>query len=266
MRYDARNGIRFSQRYIGVDDVRYDLIQKVANVDKTTSLTFYNGNVGIGNTEPAGALQVGVGRLRIANGSSDSTTIGTTDTTDSFLNTRITLYGYDKTDIHGDSGSIAYCATNTGNHYFVNYDTAERVQMIIANSGNVGIGTMDTTTYKLNVNGSQFINNQLKFSDRYISNDNFTCNKITLYPNGFGFGISNGTLDYFSTGNHKFSTGATTSAFGTKRLEIKTNGAVAIQTTGAAIPSFNSMAAGSLVIGNINQNYGWLQGNRALSL
>jgi hypothetical protein len=122
MRYDARNGIRFTQRYIGVDDVRYDLIQKVANVDKTASLTFYNGNVGIGRTDPTNILQVGLNnRLRISNGSSDYTIIGTSDDTTGFINTRITLYGYDKTDIHGGSGSIAYCATNTGNHYFINF-------------------------------------------------------------------------------------------------------------------------------------------------
>jgi hypothetical protein len=58
MRYDTRNGIRFQQRYIGVDDVRYDLIQKVANTDKASCLTLYNGNVGIGTTNPSTELHL----------------------------------------------------------------------------------------------------------------------------------------------------------------------------------------------------------------
>jgi hypothetical protein len=60
MRYNTTNSLRFQQRYIGVDDVRYDLIQKVANVDKISCLTFYNGNVGIGTNEPTNILEIGV--------------------------------------------------------------------------------------------------------------------------------------------------------------------------------------------------------------
>ncbi len=37
IQYDTRNGIRIQQQYNAVDDVRCNLIQKVANVDKTTS-------------------------------------------------------------------------------------------------------------------------------------------------------------------------------------------------------------------------------------
>jgi hypothetical protein len=70
MRYDTQNGIIFTQRYIGVGDVACDLIQKVANVDKTVSLTFYNGNVGIGTLSPVNTFQVGTGgRLSIARAS-----------------------------------------------------------------------------------------------------------------------------------------------------------------------------------------------------
>ena len=58
MQYDTRNGIKFQQRYIGVDDVRYDLIQKIANVNMTTCLTFYNGNVGIGTITPVSKLHL----------------------------------------------------------------------------------------------------------------------------------------------------------------------------------------------------------------
>jgi hypothetical protein len=71
MRYDTWNRIRFSQRYVGVDDVRYDLLQKVPNVDKTTSLTFYYGNFGIGKTDPTNIFQVETQRFRIVNDDTD---------------------------------------------------------------------------------------------------------------------------------------------------------------------------------------------------
>ncbi len=119
MRYDARNGIRFSQTYIGTDDVRYDLIQKVANVDKTTSLTFYNGCVGIGTTNPTQIFQVGSRRLRIANNSTDSTIIGTSDSDKLLGYSRIIIRGYDTTDLrYGGNGNVLYISTNTGSHIF----------------------------------------------------------------------------------------------------------------------------------------------------
>ncbi len=93
MRYYTRNGIRFTQTFIGTDNVRYDLIERDANVDRTSSLTFYNGNVGIGTTNPANILQVGSGgRLRIANNTSDQTVIGGDDVASS-TSSRIELKG-----------------------------------------------------------------------------------------------------------------------------------------------------------------------------
>jgi hypothetical protein len=208
------------------------------------------GNVGIGITNPTQIFQVGTGsRLRIANSNGEYTMIGTDETDGS--NTRITLFGHTHT---GAPGQISYVAKSTGNHVFftTNSDTE---RMRIASGGNVAIGTTDTATYKLNINGSQFINNQLKFSDRYTDLDNFPCNKITLWNNGFGFGISTSTLDYFSPVNHRFYTGSSPTLFGTERMRISSNGAVGIQTTGEGITN-NYLAAGALTIGNTTQDYG----------
>jgi hypothetical protein len=77
MRYNSTNGIRFTQRLIGTNDVAYDLIQKVANVDKTASLTFYNGNIGIGTFAASAqitgsnTLAIGESSLRYCTGSNN---------------------------------------------------------------------------------------------------------------------------------------------------------------------------------------------------
>ena len=157
MRYNSTNGIRFTQRYIGADDVAYDLIQKVANVDKTASLTLYNGNVGIGITNPTRILQVGTGRLAIANSSSDFSQIGTNEGGAPY-NTRIVVCGYNNLlgAPYNNYGSIVYVATNTGCHIFLTQTApsgGETERMRIGNNGNVGMGTTDTSTYKLNVAG-----------------------------------------------------------------------------------------------------------------
>jgi hypothetical protein len=265
MRYDTRNGIRFTQRYVGVDDVRYDLIQKVANVDKTTSLTFYNGNVGIGTTNPSQIFQVGNGgRLMIANNTSGVSLIGTQDS-DGATNTRIALGG----NTFSSPGVINYFATSTGSHAFYTTDsTTERLR--ITSTGNVGIGTTNPqSSYKLQVQGNTWVENQLVFNNGYRqSGANYACNKIALWGGAntptttstFGFGISDGTLDYFG-GAHRFYTGTGGgTSYGSERMKVWSNGAVSIQTTGYAIPTnANCMRGGSLTIGNTSSDYGWGQ-------
>jgi hypothetical protein len=76
-----------------------------------------DSNVGIGTTTPNNILQVGgAGRLRISNGTSDYTIIGTKDTDDNATNTKIFLNGNTFTGAN-NAGSIQYFATTaTGAH------------------------------------------------------------------------------------------------------------------------------------------------------
>ena len=86
---------------------------------------------------------------------------------------------------------------------------------ICYSAGNVNIGTATSqSSYKLNVSGSQFVNNQLAFNNGYRGGGgiDYACNKIALWGGAntpttsstFGFGIADATLDYFSPDRHRF--------------------------------------------------------------
>ena len=118
----------------------------------TTDIYNNTGNVGIGtNTGITNILQVGSGaRLRIANNSSDFTMIGTNDTNGT-TNTQIVLSGNNRAVL---AGHIEYFTTSSGSHIFYSGGGGGTERMRIASSGNVAIGTTDTATHKLFVNGS----------------------------------------------------------------------------------------------------------------
>jgi hypothetical protein len=134
----------------------------------TTDIYNNTGNVGIGtNTGITNILQVGSGaRLRIANNSSGFTMIGTNDT-DGTTNTRIVISGNTRTSFNGN---IDYITTSSGLHTF--YSGGNTEIMRIASNGNVGMGTTNTATYKLNVEGTAYVSSTLEASGgvRFYSN------------------------------------------------------------------------------------------------
>ena len=97
------------------------------------------GNVGIGTATVNNILQVGAGgRLRISNGASDYTLIGTVDA-DSGNNARILLSAIDRGGgLAG--GNIEYLSTASGSHIFSTTSSIIE-RMRITSTGNVGIGT-----------------------------------------------------------------------------------------------------------------------------
>ena len=133
----------------------------------TTNLQLVSGytlsvpsNLAVGTTAVAtNILQVGAGgRLRISNGTTDYTLLGTLDT-DGSTNTSIVISGNTRST---NAGNIQYLATaSAGSHIF--YTASATTRMTISSSGvnvnndlgvsgNVGVGVAPAT-YKLNVAG-----------------------------------------------------------------------------------------------------------------
>ena len=203
--------------------------------------TEFVGNVGIGTLPSTTATT----KLNITGDAEINGNIGVGKTPNSTY----------KIDVNGsiNATSILINGTNiTGSKW----TTGTPSTNIYYNSGNVGIGNTNPGTYKLNVTGSinasadissntlyattnitsqanAFINNVLGFSTLYNgSGANFACNKIDLwgYPSSrqYGFGISGGTLDYFTNSNHRWYTGTVAggvnSGFGNQRMTLDVNG------------------------------------------
>jgi hypothetical protein len=106
-------------------------------------------------------------------------------------------------------------------------------KMRIGNNGNVSIGTTDTASYKLNVNGNSFFNGVMNFNTAYNGGGaEFACNKINVWGTGgnYGFGISGGTLDYFTGSTHRWWYGGGGTNFGTQGM-VLTNGGLNVSSS-----------------------------------
>jgi len=123
--------------------------QNITNANQISATTIStSGNVGIGTSTPSQILQVGDGgRMRISNGITDYTLIGTKETDDA-NNTRIVMNGFQRT---GNTGEINYVTTNNGAHTFITSGISERMR--ITSTGRVGIGTTNPA-YTLDVSGT----------------------------------------------------------------------------------------------------------------
>ena len=109
--------------------------------DSTPNFIINNsGNIGIGTTNPVNILQVGDGgKLRIANGITDYSLLGSKDV-DDYTNTRIVVSANGRGS--GYAGCIEYVSTSNGDHiFYATSNIRNDIKMIIKNSGNVGIGT-----------------------------------------------------------------------------------------------------------------------------
>lgn len=132
------------------------------------------------------------------------------------------------------TGAISFEAGGVGN---------SNERMRIMPSGNVGIGTSAPRS-------------PLSFGSQH-SLPSTTPNKISLWQSGdnnyFGFGISEGNLDYFTQANHQFYTGFNGVA-GSVKMTILSNGNVGI---GISNPTSKLDVAGSMnLIGNLTGGSG----------
>jgi hypothetical protein len=115
-----------------------------------------SGNVGIGTTNPSQILQVGnAGRLRISNGASDYSLIGTIDTDDNATNTKIFFNGNSYNGA-GARGFIQYYATTTnGGHAFYTENTEKmrlRSDGILNLNGNLLIAQSGSLPAEIRLN------------------------------------------------------------------------------------------------------------------
>ena len=138
-----------------------------------------SGNVGIANVNPSQIFQVGnAGRLRISNGTTDYSLLGTIDT-DGATNTRIVISGNTRPSY---AGEIGYVATSTGSHiFYTTNSTTERMRIksdgLITTSGNIdcggGLAITGSTGFHSNsdVNDGNLTNTYINFKTAGATND-----------------------------------------------------------------------------------------------
>jgi RNA polymerase-binding transcription factor DksA len=140
-----------------------------------------NGYVNIGSQAPNNIFQVGDGaRLRISNGNTDYSLIGTKDVDDA-NNTRIVISGNTRSY---NPGFIEYVAT-TGGHIFF---TSSTERMRIDNNGNINIGSTATPLTKFCIKSSYSDEN----SGFCINASDGNTYNLKLYP----FVIAGGRVGY----------------------------------------------------------------------
>ncbi len=111
----------------------------------SSGTSILTGNVGIGTTNNLNnILQVGEGgRLRISNGTTDYTSIGTIDIDGPKYYSKIILSGATCT---GFLGSVQHYAAGSGYHAFYTSGTTPLEKTRIGNDGKVGIGVTNPST------------------------------------------------------------------------------------------------------------------------
>ena len=240
-----------------------DAFQWRAGTSTTTSSELMRltgaGNLGIGVTNPGNILQVGNGgKLRISNGTSDYSLIGSKETDDS-SNTRVVISGIDRGGASA-GGNIEYVATASGNHIWFSGGSTERMRM--NSSGNLGIGT-NSPASKLHIyNSSTNINadnsggvSLYVFNPTNAANNNsIICNRIggtsankVIYSidvsNGYGWSMY---LQGNDTTNRLLRFNSSWDGGGTDRLVINgTNGNVGV---GIANPAYALDVSGDINI------------------
>ena len=177
--------------------------------DNNPNVVITSTSVGIGITNPTNLFQVkSGGLLRIANTSADYTSIGTNDLINNITNTRININGNTNSP---NPGNIEYYSTTaTGKHIFYSGGINTNELMRIDANANVGIGTVNTENFKLNVNGVLNVQSQIKENSTFLNDiyvklvnlSNLSINNFNLKKK-FGFNcLTSGPLFSLNAENY----------------------------------------------------------------
>jgi len=266
----AANGpdrIRLKAGNIAFDTYSTITSSSSRNDENIVMLINENGYVGIGTTNPSQILQVGAGgRLRISNGASDYSLIGTIDT-EGVTNTRIILSGNTRTS-SPFAGDIQYYATTAiGEHLFyvneTNILTLSSTTMTTSSNIDCGGGIAITGSTAFNqqslVESSNQTNTYINFKSAGSGNDWCYLRQIGTSEN---YKLA---LDFHDDIDARFCIRSITSTSNTDVInEVFTvdngntiiNGLVNIYTGTRYAVINNKMQPGSLTIGGIDVNYG----------
>ena len=168
--------IKFVQHRVTSTDFRYYIQQTNLGTDDTNpALSFKSGCIGIGTNNPGNILQVGsAGRLRISNGTTDYSMIGTIDT-DGTTNTKIIISGNTRASV---PGNIEYIATSTGKHIFT---TAAVERLRITEAGKIGVGTATlVSTAQFQIEGNLYVNGAIDASGDISAYNNLSDDRLKI--------------------------------------------------------------------------------------